>query len=70
MCCSPWGSEESDVTERLNCTEAIVRILAFVLYVVGSHYSFFSPRQGFMGAPASGEPGGLPSPGSQRVGHD
>ena len=21
MCCSPWGREESDMTERLNCTD-------------------------------------------------
>ena len=39
---SPWGSKESDTTERLH----------------------FSPY------PATGEPGGLPSMGSHRVGHD
>jgi len=47
--CSPWGCEESDVTERLHF-----------------HFSLSCTGEG----PGMAGPGGLPSMGSHRVGHD
>ena len=54
MGCSPWGREESDTTERLH--------FHFSLF---THSSVLAWR-----IPGTGEPGGLPSLGSHRVGHD
>ena len=61
--CSPWGHEESDTTERL-CfhfslfTHALEKEMA-------THSSVLAWR-----IPGMEEPGGLPSMGSHRVGHD
>ena len=54
---SLWGLEESDTTERLHF-HALEKEMA-------THSSVLSWR-----IPAKGEPGGLPSMGSHRVGHD
>ena len=59
--CSPWGHEESDTTERLHFTlhfNALEKEMA-------THSSVLAWR-----IPGTGEPGGLPSMGSYRVGHD
>ena len=59
--CSPWGREESDTTEQLHFTfhfHALEKEMA-------THSSVFAWR-----IPWTGEPGGLPSMGSHRVGHD
>ena len=60
--CSPWGREESDTTERLH--------FHFSLSCIGEGNGnplqcscLENPRDG-------GTPGGLPSMGSHRVGHD
>ena len=57
--CSPWGRKESDMTERL----------PFQFHVLekemATHSSVLAWR-----IPGTGEPGGLPSMGSHRVGHD
>ena len=57
--CSPWGREESDTTERL----------PFHFYALekemATHPSLIAWR-----IPRTGEPGGLPTTGSHRVGHD
>ena len=59
--CSPWGLEELDVTEQLHfhfsfsCTGE----------GNGNHSSILAWR-----IPGTEEPGGLPSLGSHRVGHD
>ena len=53
-CCDSWGCKESDMTERLNWTEWLA-----------THSSVLAWR-----IPGTGEPGGLPSMGSHRVGHD
>ena len=61
MGCSPWGSEESDMTERLHFHfhfHALKKETA-------THSSVLAWR-----IPGTGEPGGLPSMGSHRVGHD
>ena len=55
--CSPWGREESDTTERLHF-HALEKAMA-------THVSVLAWR-----IPGTGEPGGLPSMGSHRVGHD
>ena len=55
--CSPWGRYESDTTERLHF-HALEREMA-------THTSVLAWR-----IPGTGEPGGLPSMGSHRVGHD
>ena len=55
--CSPWGREESDTTERLHF-QALEKEMA-------THSSVLAWR-----IPGTGEPGGLPSMGSPRVGHD
>ena len=56
-----WGRIESDMTEQLH--------LNFSLYALekemATHPSIFAWR-----IPGTGEPGGLPSMGSHRVGHD
>ena len=57
--CSPWGGWGSDTTERLH----------FHFYALekemATHSSVLAWR-----IPGTGEPGGLPSMGSHRVGHD
>ena len=58
MGCSPWGCEESDTTEQLHFDfhfDALEREMA-------THSSVLAWR-----IPGTGEPGGLPSMGSQRV---
>ena len=57
VCCSPWGREESDTTERLHF-HALEKEMA-------THSSVLAWR-----IPGMGEPGGLPSMGSHRVRHD
>ena len=57
--CSPWGREESDMTERLHFHfPALEKEMA-------THSSVLAWR-----IPGTGEPGGLLSMGSHRVGHD
>ena len=61
MGCSPWGREESDTTEQLHFhfhLPALEKEMA-------THSSVLAWR-----IPGTGEPGGLPSMGSHRVGHD
>jgi len=59
--CSPWGREESDTTERLP--------FHFSLSCIGEGNG--KPLQcSCLENPRDGEPGGLSSVGSQRVGHD
>ena len=55
--CSPWGREKSDTTERLHF-HALEKEMA-------THSSVLAWR-----IPGTGEPGGLPSLESHRVGHD
>ena len=54
---SPWDCEESDTTERLHF-HALEKEMA-------THSSVLAWR-----IPGTGEPGGLPSMGSHRVGHN
>ena len=54
---SPWGRYESDTTERLHL-HALEKEMA-------THSSVLACR-----IPGTGEPVGLPSMGSHRVGHD
>ena len=61
MGCSPWGGEESDTTERLH--------FHFSLSCIGKEMATHSSVLA-CGIPGMGEPGGLPSMGSHRVGHD
>ena len=57
--CSPWGPEELDTTERLHFHfHALEKEMT-------THSSVLAWR-----IPETGEPGGLPSMGSHRVGHD
>ena len=59
MGCSPWGWEESDTTERVHFHfHALEKEMA-------THSSGLAWR-----IPGTEEPGGLPSVGSHRVGHD
>ena len=59
--CSPWGREELDTTERLP--------FHFSLSCIGEGNG--NPLQcSCLENPRDGEPGGLPSVGSHRVGHD
>ena len=55
--CSPWGREESDMTERLHF-HTLEKEMA-------THSSVLAWR-----IPGAGEPGGLSSMGSHRIGHD
>ena len=59
--CIQWGREESGTTERLH--------FHFSLSCIGeemaTHFSVLAWR-----IPGTGEPGGVPSMGSHRVGHD
>ena len=61
MGCSPWGCQELDTTEQLHFHfhfHALEKEMA-------THSSVLAWR-----IPEMGEPGGLPSMGSHRVGHD
>ena len=62
--CSPWGREELDTTERLHFS-----LFTFHFHSLekkmATHSSVLAWR-----IPGTGEPGGLPSMGSHRVGHD
>ena len=59
--CSPWGHEESDTTERLHFHSSFS--------CIGEENS--NPLQcSCLRIPGMAEPGGLPSVGSHRVGHD
>ena len=56
---SPWGHEKSDMTERLHFHfHGLEKEMA-------THSSVLAWR-----IPGTGEPGGLPSVGSHRVGHN
>ena len=55
--CRPWGLQESDTTEQLHF-HALEKEMA-------THSSVLTWR-----IPGTGEPGGLPSMGSHRVGHN
>ena len=57
--CSPWGREESDTTERLHFHFPALK------KEMTTHSSVLAWR-----IPGMGEPGGLPSLASHRVGHD
>ena len=57
MGCSPWGREELDTTERLHF-HALEKEMATLSNVLAWRI------------PGTGEPGGLLSMGSHRVGHD
>ena len=59
MGCSPWGREESDMTERLH----------FQFHALEKEMATRSSVLAWR-IPGTGEPGGLPSVGSHRVGHD
>ena len=59
--CSPWSRQESDMTERLH--------FHFLLSCIGEGNG--NPLQcSCLENPRDGEPGGLPSMRSHRVGHD
>ena len=59
--CSPWGHEESDTTEQLHSH--------FSLSCIGEGHG--NPLQcSCLRIPGMAEPGGLPSMGSHRVGHN
>ena len=59
MGCSPWGREQSDMTERFHFHfQALEKEMA-------THSRVLAWR-----TPGTGEPGGLPSMGLHRVGHD
>ena len=59
MGCSPWGLEELDMTGQLHFHfDALEKEMA-------THSSVLTWR-----IPGTGKPGGLPSMGSHRVGHD
>ena len=63
MAYSPRGRKESDTTERLH-----IHIHSHVVVLekeMATHSSVLAWR-----IPGTGEPGGLPSMGSHRVGHD
>ena len=59
--CSPWGHQELDTTERLPFHFS----LSCIGEGNGNPLSVLAWR-----IPGTGEPGGLPSMGSHRVGHD
>ena len=59
--CSPWGREELDTTERLH--------FHFSLSCIGEGKGN-PPSVLAWRIPGKGQPGGLPSMGSHRVGHD
>ena len=57
--CSPWGLQESDMTQRLY----------FHFYALEKEMATHSNVLAWR-IPGTGEPGGLPSMGSHRVGYD
>ena len=59
--CSPWGREELDTTERFP--------FHFSLSCIGEGMATHSKVLAWR-IPETGEPGGLPSMGSHRVGHN
>ena len=59
--CSPWGREESDMTKRLHFHFS----LSCTGEEIATHSSILAWR-----IPGMGEPGGLPSMGSHRIGCD
>ena len=59
--CSPWGREELDTTERLH--------FQFSFHVLEKEMATHCSTPAWK-IPWTGEPGGLPSMGSHRVGHD
>ena len=59
--CSPWSCKESDATERLHCHFSF----SCMEKEMATHSSVLAWR-----IPGAGEPGGLPSMGLHRVGHD
>ena len=61
MGCSPWGRYESDTTGRLHFRFSLSALEEEMV----THSSVLAWR-----IPGTGEPGGLPSMGSHRVGHD
>ena len=61
--CGSWGHKELDTTERLNWTELNLEFLLY--YGPETHSSVLAWR-----IPGMAEPGGLPSMGLHRVGHD
>ena len=61
MGCSPWGREESDTTEQLH--------FHFHFHALEKEMATYSSVLAWR-IPGMGEPGELPSMGSQRVGHD
>ena len=75
MGCSPWGHEESDTTEQLHfhfslsCPTLHDPTFTFHFHALekemATHSSVLAWR-----IPGTGEPGGLPSMGLHRVGHD
>ena len=68
--CSPWGRKESDTTVGHDC-QTRLSYFAFTFHFhalekeMATHFSVLAWR-----TPGTGEPGGLPSMGSHRVGHD
>ena len=60
-CCSPRGYKELDTTEQLHFHLS----LSCIVKEMSTHSSILAWR-----IPGTGEPGGLPSMGSHRVGHD
>ena len=64
-CCSSWGHNESDTTERLKETTKLSAFSAVNTYMyMATHSSVLAWI-----IPVTGEPGGLLSMGSHRVGH-
>ena len=61
--CSPWGREESDMTERP------LSLFTFHFHALEKEMATHSNVLAWR-IPGTGEPGGLPSMGSHRVGHD
>ena len=61
MGCSPGGRQESDMTEQLHLT--------FHVYALEKEMATQSSILAWR-IPGMGEPGGLPSMGLHRVGHD
>ena len=59
--CSPWGHKELDTTERLHFHFS----LSALEKEMATHSSVLAWR-----IPGTGEPDGMPSMGSHRVGHD
>ena len=66
MGCSPWGHEESDTTERLPFHFSI---FTFHFHALEKEMATQSSVLAWR-IPGTGEPGGLPSMGSHRVGHN